>query len=124
MGRTRREVLEEYVAYAVRCQESKAYGSNLCNIMKPLHNFFCGCPDNGQQLYKRKLDDLLKIHTKNQKKNMVTSSDHVCLSAFERIVWAAVTDTIPDRFLDCDFRLQSEEVFQGNQENDESECNG
>ena len=34
---TRREILEEYIEYAVSCQDNKAYGSNLCNIMKPLH---------------------------------------------------------------------------------------
>ena len=103
---TRREVLEEYIAYATCCQDNKAYGSNLCNIMKPLHNFFCGCPDNGQQLYKRKLDDLLKVHSKNTKKNIIAAAAPSPASAFESIVWEAVTGTIPDAFLDCAFRSQ------------------
>ena len=103
---TRREILEEYIEYAVSCQDNKVYGSNLCNIMKPLHNFFCGCPENGQQLYKRKLDDLLKIHTKSAKNNIIVTAGHPTTSAFESIVWKAVEGTIPDVYLDCDFRSQ------------------
>lgn len=107
MKSTRREILQDYIDYAVRCQDNKVYGSNLCNIMKPLHNFFCGCSDNGNQLYKRKLDDLLKAHTKSSKKsnsNVVAASQYS--SPFESIVWAAVEGTIPDRFLDCRFRVE------------------
>jgi tRNA dihydrouridine synthase A len=105
MKSTRREILQDYIDYAVRCQDNKVYGSNLCNIMKPLHNFFCGSSDNGNQLYKRKLDDLLKVHTKSSKKsnsNVAAASQYS--SPFESIVWAAVEGTIPDRFLDCRFR--------------------
>lgn len=107
MKSTRREILQDYIDYAVRCQDNKVYGSNICNIMKPLHNFFCGCSDNGNQLYKRKLDDLLKAHTKNSKKpnsNIIATSQYS--SPFESIVWAAVEGTIPDRFLDCKFRVE------------------
>lgn len=109
MKNTRREVLQAYIDYAVKCQDAKTYGSQLCNIMKPLHNFFCGCPDNGNQLYKRKLDDLLKKHTQNIKKpEFVTSANSSQYSsAFERIVWEAVDGTIPNRFLDCDFRIET-----------------
>ena len=94
----------------------KTYGSNLCNIMKPLHNFFHGCPDNGNQLYKRKLDGLLKLETKKDNKaahaaDTVLRSDAQYSSAFERIVWTAVEDTIPKNFLDCNFRLD-ENVIQ------------
>ena len=117
---TRREILEEYIEYAVSCQDNKAYGSNLCNIMKPLHNFFCGCPENGQQLYKRKLDDLLKMHTKTAKKNIIVTTSHPTTSAFESIVWKAVEGTIPDVFLDCDFRSQVPQQQQDQNEGDTS----
>ena len=117
---TRREILEEYIEYAVSCQDNKAYGSNLCNIMKPLHNFFCGCPENGQQLYKRKLDELLKMHTKTAKKNIIVTTSHPTTSAFESIVWKAVEGTIPDVFLDCDFRSQVPQQQQDQNEGDTS----
>ena len=78
-------------------------------MMKTLHNLFCGCPDNGNQMYKRKLDDLLKKHTQSIKKSefVTTAASSRYSSVFERIVWAAVEDTIPDRFLDCDFRIET-----------------
>lgn len=112
---SRRELLQDYIDYAVRCQENKSYGSNLCNIMKPLHNFFHGCPDNGNQIYKRKLDGLLKFETKKDNKaghtgETVSRSEPQYSSPFERIVWTAVEDTIPKRFLDCNFRLNENAV--------------
>lgn len=109
MKSTRREVLQAYIDYAVQCEDAKTYGSQLCNMMKPLHNFFCGCPDNGNQMYKRKLDDLLKKHTQSVKKCefVMTGSSSQYTSAFEMIVWAAVEGCIPDRFLDCDFRVEA-----------------
>ena len=39
---TRRAVLTHYLNYTTVCREQGIYGSNLCNIVKPLHNFFCG----------------------------------------------------------------------------------
>ena len=39
---TRRAVLTHYLNYTTVCREQGVYGSNLCNIVKPLHNFFCG----------------------------------------------------------------------------------
>lgn len=39
----RRDVLEAYMDYAVRMQDSGAFGTNTPNILKPLHNFFAGC---------------------------------------------------------------------------------
>jgi tRNA-dihydrouridine synthase A len=115
MKASRRELLQDYIDYAVRCQDKKTYGSNLCNIMKPLHNFFYGCPDNGNQLYKRKLDGLLKLETKKDNKaahaaDTVLRSDAQYSSAFEKIVWTAVEDTIPKNFLDCNFRLDENAI--------------
>jgi len=98
---TRREVLEEYIDYATKCQDRKVYGSNICNIMKPLHNFFNGFEDNKPSIsYKRKLDELLKRLNKNSNKNMISN-----VSTFESVVWEAIEGTIDKNILDCNFRI-------------------
>ena len=41
-SRSRRSVLSAYLRYAARAQSDGLFGSNTCNIIKPLHNVFCG----------------------------------------------------------------------------------
>ena len=55
----RRDVLDDYLDYATTAQSNGIYGSNTCNIIKPLHNFFSGCETS--VLFKRKLDALLQV---------------------------------------------------------------
>jgi hypothetical protein len=40
--RSRRSVLSAYLRYAAQAQSDNVFGSNTCNIAKPLHNAFCG----------------------------------------------------------------------------------
>jgi len=60
MPRTRREVLERYLVYAEDCRAKGVFGSNVCSIVKPLHNACCGSP--AERAYKHALDALLKRH--------------------------------------------------------------
>lgn len=39
---TRRAVINEYLRYAEQAQTDELFGSNTCNIIKPLHNVFNG----------------------------------------------------------------------------------
>jgi hypothetical protein len=57
---SRRSVVESYLEYAADAQAADLYGSLTCNIVKPLHNFFSDAPAYTNQLYKRRLDELLK----------------------------------------------------------------
>lgn len=59
-SKSRREILEEYLEYCDRAQledTRKIWGTNTCNLIKPLHNFFVGCP--AERLYKAQLDAVL-----------------------------------------------------------------
>lgn len=93
-GLSRREVLDAYLHYCARAQDSGLHGSATANIVKPLHNFFAGCATN--RLYKQKLDGLVKLYS--------TSSRSVA-----EIVEMAIEDTIPDSFLEskvCERQLR------------------
>jgi len=86
---SRRSVLEAYLDYADDCQSKGVYGSNTCNIVKPLHNFFYGSGE-GNRLFKRKLDELL-VTKKKETGFSITITD---------LILEAMEDTIPTSFLD------------------------
>jgi tRNA-dihydrouridine synthase len=94
-GYTRSEVLDTYLAYAESVLASDAPRSSIPYLCKPLHNFFTGCP--GNKFYKRKLDNLLKVHVAHTEK---ASGAHVVDTevSFAQIVREAVEGTIP---LEC-----------------------
>ena len=59
-GTTRRDVLTAYLDYCDGMQgddENHEKGTNTCNMVKPLHNFFAGCASEGA--YKAALNDAL-----------------------------------------------------------------
>lgn len=82
--KTKDDILHAYLDYAKKMKEEKVYGSNTCNIVKPLHNFFHGHRSN--PLYKQRLDALLKEHSKEVDKGEKELAD---------VVLEAVKDTIP-----------------------------
>jgi tRNA-dihydrouridine synthase A len=57
---SRREALLAYIDYAEAVLEGGCVRSSLPYLVKPLHNFFSGCPSNKQ--YKQRLDGLVKEH--------------------------------------------------------------
>jgi tRNA dihydrouridine synthase A len=88
---TRRSILVEYLDYASRMQADASYRSNTCNVMKPLHYFFMGSPDNSCQVYKQLLDKSLCDHIKRG----------VCNIPMEEMVMECVENSIPASFLDA-----------------------
>ena len=74
----RREIIQNYIHYIENCQDKNIYGSNICNIIKPLHNFFHGAPLNCPKNYKRKLDELIKRYSKTIENNRLCSSYNDC----------------------------------------------
>lgn len=84
-GKTKEDILHTYLEYAHQMKVCEVYGSNTCNIIKPLHNFFHGHKTNN--LYKQKLDVLLKEHSKAVDKGEKQLSE---------IVLDAIQDTIPN----------------------------
>ena len=72
---TRRHVLEAYLDYCEQAHALGVHGSNTCNIIKPLHNFFFSAGGEGEKLYKQKLDMLLKSSGGGKKINRGTPTD-------------------------------------------------
>jgi hypothetical protein len=95
-GYTRSEALNSYLSYAEGVLSGDAPRSSIPYLCKPLHNFFTGCP--GNKLYKRKLDNLLKVHVAHTEK---ARGGHIVDAdvSFEQIVREAVVDTIPLEYL-------------------------
>lgn len=75
---TRRHILETYLDYAYRVSEEGIHGSNVCNLVKPLHNFLSHTKYCAN--YKHELDALVKKHVKASK----------CDISFEELVMSAV----------------------------------
>jgi len=67
------------------------YSNAICEMAKPMHNFFIGCKQN--KLYKRKLDKLLQKYNKKGS-NKISLTD---------VIHEAIEDTIPKEFLDYEF---------------------
>lgn len=61
-GASRATVLQKYFEYCQHAQENHFFGSNICNLLKPIHNFFAGTSFNHH--FKRKLDELTKLKSK------------------------------------------------------------
>ena len=110
---TRRDILDYYLDYATDAQEKGVYGSNTCNILKPLHNFFAHTPTNRE--YKRALDHAIKMYTTTATGtagNTVSESRHrssyVANSTgttstplgLEDVVWKVVEETVSAELLD------------------------
>jgi tRNA-dihydrouridine synthase len=118
MPRTRREVLERYLVYAEDCRAKGVFGSNVCSIVKPLHNACCGSP--AERDYKHALDALLKRHAqrldrawavqcgKGPRHHQRAAEQGDTLGAptsFTDLVWAAIDGGGVDAaFLDEDLR--------------------
>eukprot|EP01038_Epipyxis_sp_PR26KG_P012939 gene12939-17347_t len=101
---SRRQVLNNYIDYAMHAQDQNWHGSGTCNVIKPLHNFFTGCRTN--VLYKQKLDELLKSVT-SQKINKNNTNGFIIRKdiPFDELIWKAIEDTIPNSFLDEDLTV-------------------
>ena len=86
-GLSRREIVEEYVEYANKMNLTGMHGTSIPFLMKPLHNFFTGCPPTQNKTYKRKLNGLLEQYSKTK-------------NSFEDIIWTAIDETISERELE------------------------
>ena len=126
MPRTRREVLERYLVYAEECRDNGVFGSNLCSIVKPLHNACCGSP--AERSYKQALDALLKKHAQRLDREWAlrTKGPRHCERAVAaakwgpgetlgapasvtELVWAAMSDGgVESTFLDEDLRTTAQ----------------
>lgn len=87
-GLSRREIVEEYVEYAHEMNATGIHGTSIPFLMKPLHNFFTGCPPAENKAYKRKLNGLLEQYSKTR-------------NSFEEIIWTAIDGTISEEELDA-----------------------
>ena len=94
---TRREVMDAYLDYtdSMEDDDTMSYANAVCEMAKPMHNFFIGSKQN--RLFKRKLDKLLQ---KTNKKGTSSSSNRMSL---RDIIYDAIEDTIPNHFLDVEF---------------------
>ena len=104
---TRRDILNYYLDYATDAQEKGIYGSNTCNILKPLHNFFAHTPSNRE--YKRALDHAIKVYTtigntdeSNHRSSYVANSTGIPSAplGLEDVVWKVVEETVSAEVLD------------------------
>ena len=99
---TRQQTLDSYLTYAATVLNSDMPRSTIPYLCKPLHNFFTG--STGNKLYKRKLDNLLKVqvaHTaKFQSGHIVRTEGEDLGVIFDSIIREAVEETIPQEFLD------------------------
>ena len=86
-GLSRREIVEEYIEYANKMNVTGMHGTSIPFLMKPLHNFFTGCPQAENKAYKRKLNGLLEQYCKTK-------------SSFDDIIWEAIDNTISEDELD------------------------
>eukprot|EP01039_Chlorochromonas_danica_P008149 gene8151-8991_t len=92
----RGDILTKYLDYAVDAQERELPGSNTCNIIKPLHNFFTNC--DGNVIYKQCLDQMLLKESKLIDTGKVRLDDFVwrCVDSSgldKTILW----EDLPDR---------------------------
>jgi tRNA-dihydrouridine synthase A len=86
--KTRMDIIHNYLDYAERLRESSAFGSNIPNMCKPLHNFFNDYHDRASvKSYKHKLDNLLKENISSKLE-------------IPDLIWDAIQDTIPKEFLE------------------------
>lgn len=58
-GWTRQHVLDEYLEYCDGMQGDNHDDNRTCSLIKPLHNFFCGCPE--EHAYKVALNNALIV---------------------------------------------------------------
>jgi tRNA-dihydrouridine synthase A len=100
-GKSKKDVLNTYVDYMMRMKELEPdchhpkhiHGTNCCNLMKPLHNFFQDCSSSlHNHLYKQKLDSLIKQYSKE-----IDSGRR----DFREVVELAIEDTIPKEELEA-----------------------
>ena len=113
---TRRDILNYYLDYATDAQEKGVYGSNTCNILKPLHNFFAHTPSNRE--YKRALDHAIKVYTTTgntdeSRHRSACVADSTCTPSaplgLEDVVWKVVEETVSAELLDRPLVRQSDD---------------
>lgn len=92
-GYSRREVLEKYLLYCTKVQDSGEFKSSAAVLCRPLHNYFAGCGGHYNRQYKRLFDQLIKDKISSN----VSGRKEVRI---DELVWEAVEGTIPERYLD------------------------